>query len=70
MPDEGLIPIAVYAARVGRDPATIRQRCLRGAMPGAVKLGRDWLVPADAPLPDRRVTSGRYRAAREGDAHG
>ncbi len=63
MPD--LIPISVYAARIGRDPATVRQKCLRGTLHGAVKMGRDWLIPADAPYPDTRVKSGQYKSWRK-----
>jgi len=60
-----LIPISEYAARIGRDPATVRQKILRGALPGAVKLGRDWLIPADAPYTDSRVKSGEYKNWRK-----
>ena len=60
-----LIPIAEYAARIGRDPATVRQKILRGALPGAVKLGRDWLIPADAPYIDTRIKSGEYKNWRK-----
>lgn len=58
---DNLIPIAEYAARIGRDPATVRQKILRGTLPGAVKIGRDWLIPADAPYPDNREKSGKYK---------
>ncbi len=57
---DNLIPIAQYAARIGRDPATVRQKIQRGALPGAIKIGRDWFIPADAPYPDHRVKSGEY----------
>lgn len=33
------------AAIMGRDPATIRRHCVRGYIPGAEKIGRDWLIP-------------------------
>ena len=56
-----LIPLKEYAARIGRDPATVRQKILRGNLPGAVKIGRDWLIPADAPYPDKRERSGQYK---------
>jgi len=62
---DNLIPISEYAARIGRDPATVRQKILRGALPGAVKLGRDWLIPADAPYTDSRVKSGEYKNWRK-----
>lgn len=57
---DNLVPIAEYAARIGRDPATVRQKILRGALPGAVKIGRDWLIPADAPYTDARIKSSKY----------
>lgn len=63
--DSNLIPLKEYAERVGRDPATIRQRILRGTLPGAVKIGRDWLIPADTPYEDQRVRTGRYKGWRE-----
>ena len=59
MPD--LIPITEYAAPTCRDPVAVRHKCQRGTLPGAVKIGRDWLVPPDAPYPDTRVKSGKYR---------
>lgn len=60
MPDPKLLPLVEYAAKVGRDPASIRQRILRGNFPSAVKMGRNWFVPEDAPYDDNRVTSGKY----------
>ena len=52
--DNNLIPIKQYAKMHGIDPATVRQRILRGAMPGAVKLANSWFVPRDMPLIDNR----------------
>ena len=60
-----LIPINEYAAKIGKAPTTIRQKCQRGTLPGAVKIGRDWLIPDDAPYPDNRVKSGEYRDWRK-----
>lgn len=62
---DNLIPISEYAARIGRDPATVRQKILRGALPGAVKLGRDWFIPADAPYTDSRLKTGDYKNWRK-----
>ena len=53
--DNNLIPIKEYAEKHGIDPATVRQRILRGAMPGAVKLANSWFVPRDLPLIDNRL---------------
>lgn len=52
--DNNLIPIKEYAEKHGIDPATVRQRILRGVMPGAVKLANSWFVPRYMPLIDNR----------------
>lgn len=55
-----MIPLAEYAALIGRHPDSVRNKCLRGMLPGAVKIGRNWLIPKDAPYEDLRVKSGKY----------
>ena len=60
-----MIPIAVYAAKVGRATITVADKCRRGALPGAVKIGRDWFVPADTPYTDYRVKNGNYIGSRK-----
>ncbi len=60
-----MITLAEYAVKVGKDPAVVRQKCLRGNLPGAIKVGRDWMVPADTPYVDKRVRSGEYVGARK-----
>ncbi|MBO7374038.1 MAG: DNA-binding protein [Oscillospiraceae bacterium] len=60
-----MIPIAEYAKRIGKAAITVADKCRRGALPGAVKLGRDWFVPADAEYPDYRVKNGKYIDARK-----
>ena len=57
---EEMIPIAEYAARIGRATISVADKCRRGALPGARKIGRDWFVPADAEYPDHRIRSGKY----------
>lgn len=57
---EDLIPIADYAKKIGKATITVADKCRRGALPGARKIGRDWFVPADAEYPDYRVHSGKY----------
>jgi hypothetical protein len=65
MATDNLITIAEYAARIGKAQCSIRQKCQRGNLPGAVKIGRDWLIPADAPYEDRRIKSGEYKDWRK-----
>lgn len=61
----GMIPIAEYAAKIGKAAITVADKCRRGNLPGAVKVGRDWFVPQDAEYPDYRVKSGRYIGTRK-----
>lgn len=61
---EKMIPIAEYARRIGKAAITVADKCRRGNLPGAIKIGRDWFVPADAEYPDYRVRSGRYVGSR------
>lgn len=61
---KNFIPITEYAARNGKALITVRQKCQRGTLP-AVKLGRDWFIPADAPYTDSRVKTGDYKNWRK-----
>lgn len=66
--DNKLIPIKEYAEKHGITPATVRQRILRGAMTGAVKLAGSWFVPGDMPLIDnRRGGKSKRRKDENGD---
>ena len=65
IPGFDLIPIAQYAEDHGLTANAIRRRCIRGTLPGAVKIGRDWFIPADAPHTDSRVKSGEYKNWRK-----
>jgi hypothetical protein len=60
-----MLTIAEYAARIGKAPRSVRQKCQIGTLPGAVKLGRDWLIPADAAYQDNRIKSGEYKNWRK-----
>ena len=60
-----MIPIAEYARRIGKATITVADKCRRGSLPGARKIGRDWFVPADAEYTDLRVKSGKYIDARK-----
>ena len=61
---DNMIPIAEYAKRIGKATITVADKCRRGNLPGARKIGRDWFVPADAEYPDLRIKSGKYIDAR------
>lgn len=60
-----MLTIAEYAARIGKAPRSVRQKCQIGTLPGAVKIGRDWLIPADAAYQDNRIKSGEYKNWRK-----
>lgn len=64
---ENMIPIAEYARKIGKATITVADKCRRGSLPGARKIGRDWFVPADAEYPDLRIKSGKYVDARRKD---
>lgn len=38
------------AQRISKTPQRVRQLCKAGQLPGALKWGRDWVVPVDAVL--------------------
>lgn len=60
-----MIPIAEYAKMIGKATITVADKCRRGNLPGAMKIGRDWFVPKDAPYPDLRIRSGNYIGSRK-----
>lgn len=63
--ENDMIPLAEYAARISKVPRSVRQKCKLGTLPGAVKIGRDWLIPADAPYIDMRIKTGKYKNWRK-----
>ena len=65
MNTENLIPIAEYAKKIGKATLTVADKCRRGNLPGARKVGRDWFVPEDAEYPDYRIRSGKYIGSRK-----
>jgi hypothetical protein len=60
-----VIPLAEYARRNGRAPATARQMAARGGFKTAQKIGRDWMIDEREPWPDKRVKYGEYIGAQE-----
>lgn len=55
-----MISLAEYAEKHGLSPVSVRHKCQRGNVPGAIKIGRNWCVPEDAPYEDHRIVTGRY----------
>ena len=62
---DNMLPLTEYAARIGKAESSVRRKCLRGTLPGAQKIGRDWLIPADAVYTDNRIKSGNYKGFRK-----
>lgn len=60
-----MITLKEYAERHGRDPATFRQKALRGGFKTAQKIGRDWMIDENEPLQDKRVKTGKYIGFRD-----
>ena len=67
MSGKKLLTLAEYAARIGRAEPSVRQKCQRGTLPGAQKIGRDWLIPEGTPYPDSRIKTGQYKDWRKKD---
>ena len=54
------VKINDMAARWGVSPRRVQTLCAAGRIEGAVRFGRDWMIPRDAPRP----TDGRTKAGR------
>ena len=54
---DNMISLTEYATLHGVTPDTIRQGVLVGRFPDAHKLGRNWVIPKDAPFIDRSETT-------------
>lgn len=44
-----------YAKAHGLAERTVRNYCVQGKITGAQLIGKSWNIPADAPLPDRKM---------------
>lgn len=59
------LSVTEFAEKVGRDASRIRRMLASGKLQG-MKVGNQWVIPADAELPaDGRVKSGKYRNWRK-----
>ena len=54
----GYITLKEWAEKNGIDPATARQRALRGAFQTAEKMGNIWIIREDEELIDHRRKGG------------
>lgn len=52
-PPINYITVAEYAALHGRKEKIITRLCREGRIPGAIQRSYRWLIPADAPYPER-----------------
>lgn len=59
------LPLKEYAAKINRNPVTVLQKIQRGGIPGAIKVGKIWLIPVDAEYTDGRITTGQYKDWRK-----
>ena len=56
---DNFITLKEWAERHGIDPATARQRALRGAFQTARKIGNLWIIDKGEPLVDHRRKDGK-----------
>lgn len=56
------LSIRQTAEKWGLSGRRINELCVENRIPGAMKIGSYWAIPADAERPkDERIKSGRYR---------
>ncbi len=59
------LSVTEWATLHGKDTGAVRKLIRDGRIP-AMKVGRNWIIPADAQPPaDKRVKSGKYRDWRK-----
>ena len=65
MADAKFLSVAEFALLHGKNGSRIRRLLADGRLQG-IKVGNQWVIPADAELPaDGRVKSGKYRNWRK-----
>ena len=49
-----MISASDYASKHNLSAERVRQLCKAGRIPGARKIGSQWVIPSDAPIPERK----------------
>ena len=63
---EGYLTIKEIAEKWGVTRRRVQTLCSQGRIPGAMRFGHEWAIPADVERPtDGRVTTGEYRNWRK-----
>ena len=62
VPPSRMVSLATAVGQDGRSLAWIRKLCAAGRIPGAQKMGRDWMLPAHTRLP--KPPRGRPRSKK------
>ena len=58
------LSVSEYAKLHGKDPGNIRRLLSAGRLQGQ-KVGKQWIIPCDAPYPeDKRASGSKYRQAK------
>ena len=66
MPEDEFLSVTEWAAKYGKDGSAVRRLIYAGRIPGAKKIGSQWVIPASSEPPaDMRVKSGKYRNWRK-----
>lgn len=61
VPIESVLTASEYAEKHNKSVEQVKVFCRNGRIWGATKIGRDWVIPADAPYPaDSRMSIGKY----------
>lgn len=61
VPIESVLTASEYAEKHNKSVEQIKVFCRNGRIWGATKIGRDWVIPKDAPYPaDSRMSIGKY----------
>jgi hypothetical protein len=56
---DDLISLVEYAATLGLNESSVRRKVLRGNLPAAKKIGRNWVIPRNTPYTDARLKTNK-----------